>query len=169
MMSYGTAVRMAKMLLMASVAFFFTLVVFNNTTDFDSNYQFVRHVLMMDTTFPGNHGMWRAIGATWVHLVFYLGIIGWEALNAVLCWWAAVAMLRSLRAPRAVFARAQTVAVLGLTAGLLQWMVAFLSVGAEWFLMWQSKTWNGQEAAARMFMVEGILLLVILAPEPAAD
>jgi predicted small integral membrane protein len=155
------------MLLMASVAFFFTLVVFNNTTDFDSNYQFVRHVLMMDTTFPGNHGMWRAISATWVHLVFYVGIIAWEALNAVLCWWAAIAMLRALRGPRTAFAAAQSIAVLGLTAGLLQWMVAFLSVGAEWFLMWQSRTWNGQEAAARMFMVEGIVLLVMLAPEPS--
>ncbi len=57
------AIRSCKMLLLAAMAFFFTLVVFNNLTDFDSNYQFVRHVLMMDSTFPGNHGMWRAIRA----------------------------------------------------------------------------------------------------------
>ena len=44
--------RFAKVLLLAAMAFFFTLVVLNNTTDFDSNYQFVRHVLMMDSTFP---------------------------------------------------------------------------------------------------------------------
>ena len=53
--------RTAKLLLLAGIALFYTLVVFNNLTDFDSNYQFVRHVLMMDTTFPGNHGMWRAL------------------------------------------------------------------------------------------------------------
>ena len=50
--------RIAKIFLLAGIALFYTLVVFNNLTDFDSNYQFVRHVLAMDTTFPGNRGMW---------------------------------------------------------------------------------------------------------------
>ena len=77
-------IRTCKLLLLAAVAFFFTLVVFNNLTDFDSNYQFVRHVLMMDSTFPDNHGMWRAIRAPWVHITFYLGIIAWEIVNAIL-------------------------------------------------------------------------------------
>jgi len=36
--------RVAKLLLVAGIALFYTLVVFNNLTDFDSNYQFVRHV-----------------------------------------------------------------------------------------------------------------------------
>jgi predicted small integral membrane protein len=45
------------------------------------------------------------------------------------------------------------------------WLVAFLSVGAEWFLMWQSKSWNGQEAAFRMFTVIGIVLLLLALPD----
>jgi predicted small integral membrane protein len=45
------------------------------------------------------------------------------------------------------------------------WLVAFLSVGAEWFLMWQSHTWNGQEAAFRNFVIVGMVLLVILQPD----
>ena len=48
--------RIAKLLLLAGIALFYSLVVFNNLTDFNSNYQLVRHVLMMDTTIPGNHG-----------------------------------------------------------------------------------------------------------------
>jgi len=159
------AVRVCKVLLLAAMGFFFTLVVFNNTTDFDSNYQFVRHVLMMDSTFPGNRGMWRAIAAPWVHVTFYLGIIGWEIVNAVLCWWGAVALLRVVRGTAAEFSAAKQVGVVALTSGMLQWFVAFLCVGAEWFLMWQSKTWNGQEAAFRMFAVEGIVLVVLLLPE----
>ena len=55
--------RMAKTVLVFAVAFFYFVIVFNNVTDYDSDYQFVRHVLMMDTTFPGNHGMWRAINS----------------------------------------------------------------------------------------------------------
>jgi predicted small integral membrane protein len=41
------------------------------------------------------------------------------------------------------------------------WLVAFLTVGAEWFLMWQSTKWNGQEAAFRMFAVVGIVLIFV--------
>ena len=157
--------RAAKMLLMASIALFYTLVVFNNTTDFDSNYQFVRHVLSMDSTFPGNHGMWRAIDAPWVHLTFYCSIILWEALTTLLAWWGAIALFRALRAPAADFNAAKRIPIVALTLSMLMWMVAFLSVGAEWFLMWQSKTWNGQEAAFRMFAVVGIVLIVMLQPD----
>ena len=56
-------------------------------------------------------------------------------------------------------------AIVGLTLGLAMWLVAFLSVGGEWFLMWQSKTWNGQEAAFRMFTVLGIVLLLVAQPD----
>jgi len=160
------APRLIKALLLAAMGFFFTLVVFNNTTDFDSNYQFVRHVLAMDSTFPGNRGMWRAINAPWVHIVFYLSIIAWEVLNTILCYWGAIALFRTLRAPDATFQRAKTIGIYALTSGMLQWFIAFLCVGAEWFLMWQSKTWNGQEAAFRMFAIEGIVLAILLIPEP---
>ncbi len=60
--------RWAKILLLAAIAFFFTLVAFTNITDFDTNYQFVRHVLAMDTTFPNNHAMGRAIRSPALHL-----------------------------------------------------------------------------------------------------
>ena len=49
--------RLAKVLLAAAVGFYLALVVFNNLTDYGSNYVFIQHVLAMDTTFPGNAGM----------------------------------------------------------------------------------------------------------------
>ena len=45
--------RAAKIALVFAVAIYYSFVVFNNLTDYDSNYQFVRHTLTMDTTFPG--------------------------------------------------------------------------------------------------------------------
>lgn len=158
-------VRCAKVLLLAGVGFFYILVVFNNLTDFGSNYQFVHHVLAMDSTLPGNHGMWRAVPSTTVQLMFYWSIIGWEIVTTVLLWWGAFALLRALRGRAAGFHRAKRVATAALTMSLLMWLVAFLSVGAEWFLMWQSHTWNGQEAAFRMFAVVGIVYLIVLQPE----
>src|SRR6204780_391983 len=153
--------RAAKMLLVFAVAIFYTFVVFSNVTDYNSNYQLVRHTLMMDTTFPGNHGMWRAIDSPALHTVFFVSIIAWEALTMALCWWGGIRLLKARRGTGAEFERAKSVAVAGLTLSLLMWLVAFLAVGGEWFLMWQSKSWNGQDAAFRMFTVVGIVLLLV--------
>jgi predicted small integral membrane protein len=157
--------RLSKALLVAAVAFFYTLVVFNNLTDYGSNYAFLHHVLLMDSTFPGNHGMWRAIHPLWIQAAFYDTIIGWEAATMLLLWAGAVKLLRAAGRPGAAFQEAKTLATAGLTISLLMWLVAFLSIGGEWFLMWQSHTWNGQEAAFRMFVVVGVVLLVLVMPE----
>jgi predicted small integral membrane protein len=157
--------RFAKTSLVFGVALFYTFVVFDNLTDYDSNYQFIRHVLMMDSTFPENHGMWRALNSPAVHTIFYVCIIAWETVTMSLCWMGGVRLLRALGGTGATFHRAKNVAVVGLTLSLLMWLVAFLSVGGEWFLMWQSKTWNGQEAAFRMFTVVGIVLVFLALPD----
>jgi len=157
--------RAAKIVLVFAVALFYAIVVFNNVTDYDSNYQFVRHVLMMDSTFPGNHGMWRAINSPAAHTTFYVAIISWEFVTMVLCLWGGIRLVRAFNADAEEFQRAKTVAFAGLTLSLLMWLVAFLTVGGEWFLMWQSKNWNGQEAAFRMFTVVGIVLVLVALPE----
>jgi len=158
--------RAAKVVLVFGVAIFYTFVVFNNITDYDSNYQFVRHVLMMDSTFAGNHGMWRAINSQAMHTAFYVAIIAWEFVTMALCWWGGIRLARMFNAAAEDFQRAKGVAIAGLTLSLLMWLVAFLSVGGEWFLMWQSKNWNGQDAAFRMFTVVGVVLLLVALPEP---
>jgi predicted small integral membrane protein len=157
--------RAAKTVLLAAIALFYTLVVFNNVTDFNSNYQLVRHVLMMDSTFPGNHGMWRALSSPAFHLLFYMSIIAWEAATMILLWWSTILLVRAIRLPAARFNSAKRLPVMALTLSMLMWLVAFLTVGAEWFLMWQSHTWNGQEPAFRMFAVVGIVLLILMQPE----
>jgi len=69
------ALRVSKAFLVLAIALFYTLLVLNNITDYGSNYEFVRHVLMMDSTFPGNHCMWRAVNSPLIHTVFYISII----------------------------------------------------------------------------------------------
>jgi predicted small integral membrane protein len=119
----------------------------------------------MDTTFPGNHGMWRAIGSPTIHTAFYLQIIAWEALSMILCFAGGMKLAGALRGTAAAFNAAKRLAIVALTVSLLQWLVAFLIVGGEWFLMWQSATWNGQEAAIRMLIVIGIVLLFLAQPD----
>jgi predicted small integral membrane protein len=157
--------RSAKLLLLAGIAFYYTLVVFNNLTDFNSNYEFIRHVLSMDSTFPGNHAMWRAVPWPLVHLVFYWMIIGWEFVTGLLAWWGVVCLARAFRRRAIDFNIHKRVALAALTLSLLMWLVAFLDVGGEWFLMWQSRIWNGQAEAFRMFVIVGFVLLLLLQPD----
>ena len=157
--------RGAKIALIFAVALFYTFVVLNNLTDYDSNYQFVRHVLMMDSTFPANHAMWRAINSPAIHTAFYVSIIAWESITMLLAWAGGFRLVRSFSARAVDFHRSKSLAVLALTTALLMWLVAFLTVGGEWFLMWQSRNWNGQEAAFRMFTVIGIVLMLVALPD----
>jgi hypothetical protein len=55
------SVRIAKILLVGALASYAFIVAYDNIVDYGSNYQFVRHVLSMDTTFPDNALIHRAI------------------------------------------------------------------------------------------------------------
>src|SRR5580704_13595011 len=121
--------RAAKVAMVFAVALYYTLLVFNNIADYNSNYEFVRHVMMMDSTFPGNHGMWRALDNPSMHTAFYLWIIGWEAVTMLLSWWGGFRMLRALRGPVAEFHRSKRMALAALALGLLKWLIAFLAIG----------------------------------------
>jgi predicted small integral membrane protein len=96
-----------------------------------------------------------------VYHAFYASIILWEAVACALIFGGAWKLWQARGASAAAFNLAKGLAVAGLALNLLQWLVAFITVGGEWFLMWQSKTWNGQDAAARMFMIVGITLLFL--------
>ncbi len=156
---------MSKLLLVLCAALFSSLVVFNNLTDYSSNLEYVRHVLSMDTTFPDNRGMWRRIETPALHHLAYLLIIAVEAGIAVLTWAGAVHLWKA-RDDAARFERAKSSATLGLTAGVVLYFGGFLAVGGEWFLMWQSETWNSQEEAA-MFATMFALVLIYLAQQDA--
>lgn len=156
--------RVAKLVMTGSLAAFGLLVSFNNLTDYNSNFMFVRHILSMDTTFPGNALTWRAIGAPWLWHGLYLLIIAGEALTGILFCLATRDMFRALKSDPATFHRAKRFVPLGTAMGFLIWFSGFSVVGGEWFLMWQSHLWNGQEAAFRFFMTMiGVCIYVMQA------
>jgi hypothetical protein len=91
--------RLSKISLLVAVALYSLVVAFNNLTDYNSNYQFVHHVLLMDSTFPGNHGLWRALPQPGVQTVFYWSIIAWESTTCVLCCVGSLRLIRAIKAP----------------------------------------------------------------------
>lgn len=137
-------IRASKGLLLCALGFYYSLVVLNNTNDYNTNLTFVHHVLMMDTTFPGNHGMWRAIHSSSVHFLFFASIVVYEILTGLLLWIGGITLLRHLKSSPATFNAAKKFGVIALTMSGIMWLVFFLSVGNEYFLMWQSKEWSGK-------------------------
>src|SRR5580704_4759143 len=155
--------RLCKIAMIVALAAFAFVVAYDNLVDYDSNYEFVRHVLSMDTTFPNNALRSRAITDTRIWTIAYSAIIATEALTCLLLSAGALALLARLTAPAERFNRAKVLAVAGLTVGFGLWFFGFLVAAGEYFAMWQSQTWNGQEAAFRIVMVMlGVLIFVTL-------
>jgi predicted small integral membrane protein len=161
------ALRMLKVIMVGMIAGFALLVALNNVVDYNSNFNFVQHVLSMDTTFEGNQLLGRAFSQPWLHHVAYGVIIACEFFTGLLGGAGAWFMLCRRRASFPEFHKALMLASWGLLLGLMLWFGGFMVVGGEWFLMWQSRSWNGQEAAFRFLVSIVTTLIFIHLPEPA--
>jgi predicted small integral membrane protein len=163
------AARWAKIAMVLSLALFAFLVVFTNITDHGGNAPFVSHVLSMDTTFRSRAVAYRAIDVPWIWAVAYWAIIAGEALTCVLLVAAGVQLLAARNAPAREFNRAKRFVHAAALAGFLVWFLGFMAIGGEWFLMWQSETWNGQEAAFRFYVTILLVLLYVIQPDGEPD
>jgi predicted small integral membrane protein len=159
--------RIAKVVMVGSLAIFAFVVTFDNITDYVTNFEFVRHVLSMDTTFPENSLLYRRITSpTLWNLAYWLIILG-EGLTSLTLALAAFALMRRLRSNGAEFDRGKRFIFIGSTVGFLVWFFGFMVVAGEWFAMWESRSWNGQEAAFRFYMT--ILAVLIFVSQSDGD
>ncbi|MEK2474821.1 DUF2165 domain-containing protein [Streptomyces noursei] len=141
------------------VALYITLVAFGNITDFGTNQAYVRHVLAMDTTFQDPDLMWRAITSRTAQDAAYVAVIVWESAAALVL--LAATALWALRGRSGGAPRARRLATVGLLMMMLLFGAGFWAIGGEWFSMWQSKQWNGVEAAVRNFLLTGVVLILV--------
>ncbi|MFB7655181.1 MULTISPECIES: DUF2165 domain-containing protein [unclassified Streptomyces] len=149
---------LAATVLTAFLALYIALVALGNITDFDSNQQFVRHVLAMDTTFKDDDLMWRAITSTGVQDTVYVAIIAWETVAALVLIYATWLWIRRDEGS------ARRMTTYGTLMLVLLFGVGFMAIGGEWFAMWQSADWNGLDAALRVLLMSGLVLIVAHLP-----
>ena len=153
--------RYAKILMALSLAAFAFMVTFNNITDYGSNFAFVQHVFSMDTTFPNNSAMYRAIANPTIWHAGYWVIIAGEGLTFILFLMGTIEMFRARHESAVSFEASKKWTIAGATVGFLVWFVGFMVIGGEWFLMWQSEVWNGQDAAFKFYMaILGVLVFI---------
>lgn len=153
--------RLAQTVLSALLAAYGLLVAFTNMIDYPVNFEFVRGVAGMSDTFTALQAG-RSVEQPVLLHVFYVLIIAAEAASGWLCGLGAWRMWRARFGPEILFTWGKRAAVWGVLLGLALWFGAFVVVGGEWFLMWQSKTWNAQATAFYLSIFYGIVLLVLL-------
>jgi predicted small integral membrane protein len=158
-------IRLAKFAVIAALSALALMVAYNNVFDYNSNYQFVRHVLSMDTIFPDSALRSRAIDNETIWRLAYALIIATEASTGFLLALGAVFLLVRLRASAKIFNHAKRWAVAGLTLGFCLWFFGFVVVGGEYFAMWQSKVWNGQDGAFRIATTMLAALVFVSLPD----
>ncbi|MFF5967103.1 DUF2165 domain-containing protein [Streptomyces collinus] len=158
-----SGLSLAALLLTATIALYMALVAFGNITDFGTNQQFVRHVLAMDTTFKDEDLMWRAVTSRGLQDAAYVAIIAWETVAAL------VLIYGSWLWARRDDVRARRMSTYGLLMVMLLFGAGFIGIGGEWFSMWQSEDWNGLDAATRVFLFSGVVLIVNQLPAPRAE
>ncbi|TWI93138.1 putative small integral membrane protein [Roseibium hamelinense] len=158
--------QISKVCLVASAGLFAFLAGLSNIQDPHANMPFVRHVLSMDTVFADNPLSWRAITNTAVHTFAFGAIVFVEFAVAALCFLGALNLARAAGKSPAAFHDSKGLACLGLTLGILLWFTGFMTIGGEWFLMWQSTQWSGIDAAFRFSAL--LLLMLVFVQQPEA-
>ena len=153
--------RLAKIVMCLALGLFCLLVAFDNVTDYSTNYLFVQHVLSMDTTLPGNSLKYRAITSPVLWQLAYAAIIAAESLAGLLFVVGAAALWRVRLAPASTFNNEKGYAIAVAALAFLILFFVFMVVGGELFAMWESPTWNGQEAAFRFYMAALAVLIFL--------
>ena len=150
---------------MAWVGILLLLVGFDNITDYNSNFQYVHHIMAMDTIPATGPLIWRSVHNNSIQHAFYIIIIIWELVSGLTIMAGTIRIAKFVKSDRDTFGRAKVLAVVGLVSSMLIWPGAFLTIGGEWFMMGQSSSWNSQNSALRMFLLSGVVLLVLLSAE----
>jgi predicted small integral membrane protein len=153
--------RLAKIISVAAIALMALLIVIGNTTDYVTNYQFVEHVMKMDTIFPVSNVHYRGIDSPFIFHAAYIFIIVLEAAMAFCCAKGSWLLFKNLNGSAAMFHSSKNWAVAGIIIGIIVWFLGFEVIGGEWFVMWQSHIWNGLISAERIvnFLAPVLILL----------
>lgn len=152
-------IRYSKVILMAYISFFGLLVMYSNFTDYATNYEYVGHVLSMDTTRENLNLSYRAITSPMLHHRIYWIIITLEVIYTAFCLLGTYHLYRNIHASSEDFHEAKKFAIIGLLVAMLVYYVCLQVIGVEWFNMDESQTWNAKDWARHI--VDFILPLLI--------
>jgi predicted small integral membrane protein len=148
---------------MTYISFFGLMVMYSNFTDYPSNYEYVGHILSMDTTRENLNLSYRAITSPMLHHRIYWFIITLEVIYTAFCLLGAYHLYRNINKPAAVFHEAKKFAIVGLLIGIFVYYICLQVIGTEWFNMDESEIWNAKDWARHIvdFMFPLLIYIVL--------
>ncbi|MDR6606840.1 DUF2165 domain-containing protein [Pseudomonas synxantha] len=152
-------IRFSKATLMLFISFFGLLMLYSNFTDYATNYEYLAHILSMDTTSDSQKYSYRAITSAMLHHRIYWLIITLEVVYTIFCALGTYYLYKNINAGLGEFHEAKKPALIGLLIALALYYVGFQVIGVEWFNMDESQTWNYKDWARQI--VDFIFLLLI--------
>ncbi len=153
--------RVAKVIIVGTLALFALVVTFDKFGRLQREFRIRSPRPQYDTTSPGNVLLYRRVTSPALWTAAYGLIVCAEGLTAVTLAVGAIVMVRDLRSDGARFNRSKRIVVIGATLGFLVWFFGLMVIGGEWFQMWQSQSWNGQQAAFRFYMTILTILIFV--------
>ena len=163
MFTTALIIRYSKIIILFSIGALGALVTFGNITDYDSNFQFVAHVLSMDSRMQGlgDSITYRAITSPFMHHLSYIFVIAFEGLLSILALAGSYKMFKARKDSAKDFHESKRLGIISLTLCCLLWFFGFQVVAGEWFAMWMSAQWNGLDSAFRLVTYMLLALIFI--------
>ncbi|MFA8298974.1 MAG: DUF2165 family protein [Hyphomicrobiales bacterium] len=154
-----TYYRLIILLYTFALALYFSLIVFNNLADYNSNFLSVKGILDMSEVIKDSIA-WRSIESPYIHHTFYILIIIFEFIIAVLYWIGFIDMIRTFR--RSWIERPSAFKWVSASSFivLLIFLLGFVVIGGEFFLSYRSATINSVIPGMRISTI--IIFYIIL-------
>ena len=153
--------RLIPLLILLGTGVMGGIVVLNNITAPGANLAFVEHIMTMDTTNMDKGTHWREIRSPAIHRIAFVTILTFEVAVTVLSLVGSYFLATNLGAPTDAWEAAKLFGYLAFMAALVVWFLVIQVVGAEWFVSWQSESWNAIRDSTRINLITlaGIIIL----------
>lgn len=156
-------IRFSKATLALFMGLLGLTLMYSNFTDYASNYEFLGHILSMDTTVDSERYSYRAITSPMLHHRIYWLIISIEVVYTFFCLLGAIYLYRNINTSAEEFHDAKTPALVGLLIAISLYFVGFQIIGIEWFNMDTSVKWNYKEWARHIvdFILPSLIYIAV--------
>ncbi|MEE9210396.1 MAG: DUF2165 domain-containing protein [Kiloniellales bacterium] len=158
-------IRCAKIALVFGVGLFAGLAAFTNLSITEVTLGAVRGAVAMGEVVQHPNLQWRAVHSPAFSAVLFWAIVAAEAGGALLCLVGGYRLWRARSAPASGFNEAKSWALAGLAVVTLLFLVGFLAILSEWFVMWSTQGLNVLAEAHRAFVPAMLILMYLSTPD----
>lgn len=151
--------RNIKIIFSTLLSLYSLMIFLNNVTDYQTNFLFVKAIVVMDELISGDTNKWRSVHQPSLQHLLFILIICWEGVMASCLGIGTRDMYKNRKSDAATFNQSKKWTLIGMATGVCLWFGVFTIAAGEWFLIWQSKFGNTQVTG---FLLCTVFLLFLL-------